>query len=115
MSDEQFADIELKIHSLRTEKLADEDEFLVVDFKTKLGSVLFIQAMSVESFRKCRVEIAIEREGKSFPKISARNDVPVNEVVQIFRRICCSADSLNLEGWEYATEEIMLAKGIEDT
>lgn len=115
MHDEQFADIELRIRSLRTEDLADEDEFIVVDFKKKLGSILFIQAMSVESFSKCRVEIAIEREGKSFPKIYARNDVPVNEVVQIFRRICCSADSPNLESWEYVTEEIMLDKGIEDT
>ena len=114
MNEEQFADIELKLRSLRTEDLAPEDEFIVIDFKEKYDGLIFIQAMSVKSFKACRVEIAFERKGKNFPAIFARNDVPIDETVEIFKSVCCSVSKPDLSDWQIATEEILLLNDKED-
>lgn len=114
MNEEQFADIELYLRSLRTHKPAPEDEFVVVGFETVYNQLLFIQAMSVESFRKCRVEIGLERKGKSFPQIYAKNSVPIDTVVSIFRDVCCSTNNPDFSEWIDDTYNIMKAKEIED-
>ena len=114
MTEEQFADIELKLRSLRTEDLADEDEFIVVDFETKYDGLMFIQAISEESFKTCHIEIGLERKVKKFPKLLGKNEVPIDKTVEIFKQICDSIALPDLADWQDITEETMLMQGIED-
>ena len=114
MNQEDFADIELSIRSLRNLRAEDKYEFIVVAFKNKIEKLDFIQAYSVESYKICYLEIGFIREGKQFPQIFALNDVPVNEAVEIFRSVCCSMENPSLTRWKDRTDEILKNEEIED-
>ena len=114
MNQEEFADIELAIRSLRNLRAEDEYEFIVVDFKNKIEKLDFIQALSIESYITCYIEIGILREGKNFPQILTLDEIPVEETIEIFRSICCSTENPDLTRWKDRTYEILRNEEIED-
>ena len=91
MSEEDFADIELAIRSLRDKSY----EHLIVDFPNKIGKLDFIQTYSTESYKSCYVEIGFIKEEKDFPQIftTRGDDISVDRTVEIFKSICCSVES----------------------
>ena len=107
MSADDFAEIELAIRSMRCnpdpEGYAD---FVVVSFKTEINGLLFIQSLSMESYKKCFVEVAFSRGGKYFPRLLAKYDLPVEETVKLFRDVCCSEKNPDFSEWKDNTENI---------
>jgi len=110
MNEEEFADVELAIRSLRDMAY----EHVLVDFSNKIEKLDFIQSCSTESYKSCYIEVAFIREGKDFPQIFAVEDVPVDKTVDIFKSICCSEITPDLSEWKDRTNEIMEKEGIED-
>ena len=110
MSAEDFAEIELAIRSMRCnpdpEGYAD---FVVVSFKTEINGLLFIQSLSMESYKKCFVEVAFSRGGKDFPRLLSKYNLTVDETVGIFRTVCCSVETSDFSEWKDNTENIQEA------
>lgn len=114
MEAEEFADVELAIRSLRDMTGDDEYEFVVVSFDNKLDGLDFIQAYAKESYTICYIEIGFLREGKTFPRIMAIDDIPVERTVEIFKSVCCSDILPDLSGWQDKTADILKEEGKED-
>ena len=109
MTEEEFAKIELAIRSMRLAKdsgdtVPDNDEFVITDFKNKIGGLMFMQTMVTETYKTCYVEADFKREGTNFPRILARFDVPMDETVEIFRSVCCSETNPDFSEWPDETE-----------
>ena len=105
MSEEDFVDIELAIRSMRcnpdSEGYAD---FVVVDFENEIKGLLFIQTLSMESYKKCFIEVAFSRGKDVFPRLLAKYDLPVEETVKLFRDVCCSEKNPDFSEWKDNTE-----------
>ena len=114
MSEEDFADVELAIRSLRDMTGDDEYEFVVVAFENHIDKLDFIQSYATESYKTCYIEIGFLREGKDFPQIFAIDEIPVDRTVEIFKSICCSEINPDLSEWKDKTQEILKEEGKED-
>ena len=114
MNEENFADIELAIRSLRDMTPINEYEYIVVSFKNRIKKLDFIQAYSSESYKVCYIEMGFKRTGKEFAQIFAIENVPIEKTVEIFKSVCCSKENPDLKDWEDVTEKILNQQGKED-
>lgn len=110
IDDDKFSDIELALNSLRDMKY----EHCIVEFSNSIDNLDFIQTASMESYKTLHIEWGYKREGKSFPRLIAKDNVPVAEGIRIFKSICCSTENIDISDWEDITQKVLENEGIED-
>lgn len=110
VDDYKFSDIELALNSLRDMKY----EHCIVEFSNSIDNLDFIQTASIESYKKLHIELGYKREGKSFPCLIAKDNVPLVEGIKIFKSICCSIKNIDISDWEDITQKILENEEIEN-
>lgn len=65
------------------------------------------EVVSMESYKTLHIESGYKREGKTFPKLLAKDNIPVAKGIEIFKSVCCSTTNIDISDLEDITKEAL--------